>query len=955
LGGDVVGVPDLPRRSVVISDGGWSIDGTLNFASGSIRMQSSALECQGALIHSEAMLGLRGSRFDAGHHLTLGPLTSGRLDLGGSSLHGQTITLIPGTSKLELVGVTLRADELDVLLDGEDAGVDMRDMNAACQRVHVQGDGRSSLIVGPRTELEASGPVRVSAGDYKVPGLMLSTARVAAERLEVFQGVAIIGAGAVVDIKERAVVDEGVLCLAGGVIRTPQLDLLGKVDNRSGQPDWPDRPNFLTLPPVAQPGLSESADLQKMAEGFAYRLGMLALQQVKQPPPSLQLVQEAASALAQARTVEQQRQTAMHYARVLGSLTRALDPLPDASAAVEGSAPEIDPAKLASIVAVISKANADIQSARSLADIERIMARTSGLIESSEGKPTPAVTSSNTTAQGVVDTLLRTPFQARRKSSLLTGTGTIEGNVSNSAIVLIPDAEQSLEVTGDYIQQSEGVLRLTLGPHRLAHQALPAFDLPTNQGRNAGLRVDGYVFFESTVGSMGFEFDTCDDALLEPGSTYSLINGRGGISPPPRYAYSTRNPNTFLGLHRGVSTPWQGVTFSVLGTRDVLSALVLRTPTVLEIGADGRPNGVPLTLWQNGKLPRKLVLVTHGTNSRIEIEEFSSESLMRTAYQMARFGHEKHLEDWRVAVLDWREYSTGSMQLNDPNGAPVFQPWVSAFIGADIGRACADLLLDCGLDYTELSEIHILGHSSGTWLIDAFTKRIRERALEFGTHGPPQIQVTAFDAFTWPADAQGPLSDAADRTEQYLDGRLPGTRSSHPTGVNVDVVWLDPDITFTIDDAKRLMLSLSGLAPRHSSMGYPFWNNRSGLPRRVGFGGYVDHTIPRDSSASQILRYAKLSWPDQLFDFSLPAVVTNVDHLFGHGWPYEWYARTIEACRGVEFKPGSIWCPSLCWDQWGFVTSPMYADYLRKLGKPVPTRSVSKKIRVLPREGDCTQ
>lgn len=273
-----------------------------------------------------------------------------------------------------------------------------------------------------------------------------------------------------------------------------------------------------------------------------------------------------------------------------------------------------------------------------------------------------------------------------------------------------------------------------------------------------------------------------------------------------------------------------------------------------------------------------------------------------------------------------------------------FSPFESARIGREIGISLADWLLDSGIDRSQLSSIHLLSHSSGSWLIDGFAKRIKERALDFGPSGPPEIQLTFFDIFMWPRDTVahatqmwqpglGPLSDAAAFIEHYVDGRLPGTRDDHPHGANIELVWLDPDLTI--------------------SVGTSLWSNATGGP--IG-GTPFTHQIPM--SAPEYLRMMGKKHPADIFSFGGGFSLANLEHNIGHAWPYEWYQSTVRRASGSAAYPASVWCRDHAWRNWGFVLSPLYRDSL----SPAERASLDARVaalrgntdrHILPEPGDC--
>jgi hypothetical protein len=263
------------------------------------------------------------------------------------------------------------------------------------------------------------------------------------------------------------------------------------------------------------------------------------------------------------------------------------------------------------------------------------------------------------------------------------------------------------------------------------------------------------------------------------------------------------------------------------------------------------------------------------------------------------------------------------------------RPVEAARIGRGIGHSLADWLLDSGIDYSQLEHVHLLGHSSGSWVINGFAERMNERRLEGGADGTglPAITLTFFDAFTgasYVCPSEVPelgtsLGDST-RMEHYVDGRLTGTAGDIANAANVDITWLDPDLEFIFDPG-----------PVYD----PIWfSNRPGdpgkWPGRVGrIPGYEDW-VP---NPVDLVRNHNQSHPSDVFRFDPMGLETQRGMLESftmivesHSWPYEWYRRTVDWARSEGMGPSqqqSWWDDDDSWRDWGFVRSPMYQDWLR--------------------------
>jgi hypothetical protein len=247
---------------------------------------------------------------------------------------------------------------------------------------------------------------------------------------------------------------------------------------------------------------------------------------------------------------------------------------------------------------------------------------------------------------------------------------------------------------------------------------------------------------------------------------------------------------------------------------------------------------------------------------------------------------------WGVTALDWREWATGN-NGPDPEGTLtwLFNPWISAFYAQQIGRSLADEIA-ARREVTRqgpMKRLHLLGHSSGSWLVDAIADRLREH---WGPPelGGPEITLTFFDAFDQGGaqaifGAQGQLGDSADMVEHYYEAAMPFTQArgaglqSYATNVDVSALRNPTDA-------------------EHSHKEQNEWLDRAGMP-----------SLPP----------SLLLWGDK------------------HSWPYEWYLRTMQAFV-TDGSPGKP-CegdPDCKWQQWGVIRSPLAQDLLamqRKTGQ----------------------
>lgn len=185
---------------------------------------------------------------------------------------------------------------------------------------------------------------------------------------------------------------------------------------------------------------------------------------------------------------------------------------------------------------------------------------------------------------------------------------------------------------------------------------------------------------------------------------------------------------------------------------------------------------------------RGLILLTHGTASKIDTGFDGSFAEM--AFTMDTFLKKYRNNDWQVATLDWREYSTKVIGSSDSSDSTFgFNAATSAQFGLGIGESLIHWLNWNNFQYTKM---HVLSHSSGSWLVN------RMMQLKANTM---KVQATFFDAFVNPGmddcivycnrfSSTLGSGAAADYVEQYFDGSLispAGTHSVLTEAVNFEV------------------------------------------------------------------------------------------------------------------------------------------------------------------------
>jgi hypothetical protein len=221
---------------------------------------------------------------------------------------------------------------------------------------------------------------------------------------------------------------------------------------------------------------------------------------------------------------------------------------------------------------------------------------------------------------------------------------------------------------------------------------------------------------------------------------------------------------------------------STQGSLRVDSGLLDLTDGAVEIVTLEAPRGL------TGQKPN-LVLIVHGTNSQASnLLEVSA--AIRSGVNMATTD---------VAVFDWKDFAGGGLlggPVDEFTNIPLFDPWQSANNGVNIGESLTNWLTEKKL-LASYQSIHLLGHSSGAWLVDAIADTVDPAK---------NVQLTLWDAFVPPAflfkqgvDSLTPsdLGDKADFVEQYFDAspQFGGTANRWtqerlPKAVNVDVTRL---------------------------------------------------------------------------------------------------------------------------------------------------------------------
>ena len=228
-----------------------------------------------------------------------------------------------------------------------------------------------------------------------------------------------------------------------------------------------------------------------------------------------------------------------------------------------------------------------------------------------------------------------------------------------------------------------------------------------------------------------------------------------------------------------------------------VEAVVLRKPRVVLNEGVTRP-------LAKGDGGRGLVFVTHGTMASINAAPDGG--LGEVALRISEFIKRRQLGDrWKVVILDWNEYATRADAFSlgrffAGDGAALWNPATSAQFGVGIAESIASWMNHEGLEFEVM---HVMSHSSGSWLANRFLAVDRFAA---------ELSVTFFDAFAppgYPCPAEtgfwchrfdgvlGFPQLGGDFVEHYVD-RTPlvsplGTNERLPWAVNFDVTDADKD------------------------------------------------------------------------------------------------------------------------------------------------------------------
>ena len=186
---------------------------------------------------------------------------------------------------------------------------------------------------------------------------------------------------------------------------------------------------------------------------------------------------------------------------------------------------------------------------------------------------------------------------------------------------------------------------------------------------------------------------------------------------------------------------------------------------------DATPQPLYTFLPDNSDGDTGLVLIAHGTASNPGV----------WANQLKSF-IDPQVSGWDVVAYDWSQHAgtTGIFPLDAEIARTNAKNNVGPFVAQEI----------VSKGYTE---IHFVGHSAGSWLIDSAADLLDPNLV---------IHTTFLDAYTptWAASGNLSLGDSADWSEHFVDTRpVPFTNSVLPQAYNIDVTLLDTPTVNPID------------------------------------------------------------------------------------------------------------------------------------------------------------
>lgn len=277
----------------------------------------------------------------------------------------------------------------------------------------------------------------------------------------------------------------------------------------------------------------------------------------------------------------------------------------------------------------------------------------------------------------------------------------------SSGQLKLVDAE--LQVTGDFALPDDGTLNLIL-------------DASMVNSSKALIHVAG------TFRASGrLTFTAASGYAPSPGDRFRLVkfNAESDLTGFVYDAYRFKQYNSTI-----FGTPYYwGLAFRRVGAETFIELIVLKRP--LEWMISGGTQAYATSRFGVSGL----VLTTHGTMSGIGGKTDGAFGEMADA-----IAGEARRSDWDVLTVDWSEYATGALGAD-------YNPATSAQMAIGIAESLDHHLRQTAWPTVPYRRFHLLGHSSGSWLVNRLMQLWTSRG---------SVQLTLFDAFTNPAE---PCSD----------------------------------------------------------------------------------------------------------------------------------------------------------------------------------------------------
>lgn len=324
----------------------------------------------------------------------------------------------------------------------------------------------------------------------------------------------------------------------------------------------------------------------------------------------------------------------------------------------------------------------------------------------------------------------------------------------------------------DYTQSPDGLLEVVLGPNQSGSGV---------DGAATVLEVSGTATIDGTLRisrAPGYNASAGDVFTILTANTLD-IGDQGGF----RFIENmldTGRQDLFWGVD--YNTRFDGM--------HMIQVVALRRPTIVNPDGSRRP----LSMSSDAARLDHIVMISHGTAGTLEpasspdvdLDE-DEDALAEVAQGFARFASSApglNASEWGVVALEWREFATngnprvsflicgdGSDDCCGDSRVRGFDPYEAARFGQQYARAVLFYLREIGINPGDLSTMHTLGHSSGSYVADFLPKLLANNhaeprwLTEEGTpldKTPDDMHVTLFDTFLSPQTGESRLDFCRD-------------------------------------------------------------------------------------------------------------------------------------------------------------------------------------------------